>query len=122
MLAVVGLEATTELEGRALLPLPPTGRTLFSETGRTRAASAAMSGSLKLIQRPDGRLQLFDLATDPGEKSNLAKLRPEDADRLLGELVEWREVAAAKALIGETIQINAANEQRMKELGYGGDD
>lgn len=122
VLAVVGLEATTELEGRALLPLPPTGRTLFSETGRTRAASAAMSGSLKLIQRPDGRLQLFDLATDPGEKSNLAKLRPEDADRLLGELVEWREVAAAKALIGETIQINAANEQRMKELGYGGDD
>ncbi|QDV04546.1 Choline-sulfatase [Planctomycetes bacterium Poly30] len=122
VLQVTGATTEFELEGRSVFPQPPRGRTLFAETGRTGSAAAAISGSLKLIERAEGRQQLFDLASDPQEKTNLARTRGTDVDRLLGELREWREVSAARALIGETIQIDAQSAARLKELGYGGDD
>ena len=42
-----------------------------------------------------GRLELFDLASDPGERRNLAAERPERAKELHGRLVAWRKQVAA---------------------------
>ena len=45
----------------------------------------------KLIQfLKDGKLELYDLSSDPKEQHNLAEKKPDVAGRLLGELIQWR--------------------------------
>lgn len=49
-------------------------------------------GDWKLIEwfGEDGALELYDLATDPGETRDLSAERPELRDRLVAQLAEWR--------------------------------
>ena len=48
-------------------------------------------GNEKLIEHfEDGRVELFDLATDPGERRDLAAERPERAAALKERLAAWR--------------------------------
>lgn len=69
-------------------PRPASTGDLFS--------SAIRVGDLKLLDFPgEKRLELYDLATDPGESKNLADERPEDRDRLLAKLNEWRKEVGA---------------------------
>lgn len=58
--------------------------------------SALRRGTLKLVYHYEGpRVELFDLARDPGETTDLSALRPEDAQRLRAELLwELRAVGA----------------------------
>ena len=53
-------------------------------------------GDLKLIERyEDGRVHLYDLQSDPGERVDLADRRPEDVEDLRRRLHDWyREVGA----------------------------
>ena len=54
-------------------------------------SGAIRSGDLKLIEWfEDGRLELFDLAADPGESVDLAAERPDDVRRLAAALAGWR--------------------------------
>ena len=54
-------------------------------------SSAIRKGDLKLLDFPtEKKVELYDLAKDPGEAHNLADSRPEDRDRLLAELNAWR--------------------------------
>ncbi|MCP5540574.1 MAG: sulfatase [Akkermansiaceae bacterium] len=54
-------------------------------------SSAIRKGDLKLHDFPtEKKVELYDLAKDPGEAHNLADSRPEDRDRLLAELNAWR--------------------------------
>ncbi|MEM9281736.1 MAG: sulfatase [Verrucomicrobiota bacterium] len=58
---------------------------------RQGTCSILRKGDYKLIQfLADGKLELYDLAKDPKEKTNLAESHPELADQMLKELVEWR--------------------------------
>lgn len=60
-------------------------------------SSAIRSGDLKLIDFPgEKRVELYDLAGDPGEAKDLAADRPEDRDRLLAELNAWRARVGAR--------------------------
>lgn len=69
-------------------PRPASTGDLFS--------SAIRVGDLKLLDFPgEKRLELYDLATDPGEAKNLADERPADRDRLLAKLNEWRKEVGA---------------------------
>ncbi|HCN75895.1 MAG TPA: sulfatase [Verrucomicrobiales bacterium] len=69
-------------------PRPASTGDLFS--------SAIRVGDLKLLDFPgEKRLELYDLATDPGESKNLADERPTDRDRLLTKLNEWRKEVGA---------------------------
>jgi hypothetical protein len=38
----------------------------------------------------DGRIELFDLASDPGERLDLALERPDEVRRLAASLAGWR--------------------------------
>ncbi len=54
-------------------------------------SGAIRSGNLKLIEWfEDGRIELFDLATDPGERIDLAPERPDEVRRLSASLSGWR--------------------------------
>jgi len=58
---------------------------------------AVRDGEWKLIEwYEDGSLELFNLATDLGEKQNLATTQPERVKQLLAQLRAWRAEIGAK--------------------------
>jgi arylsulfatase A-like enzyme len=63
----------------------------------TTPASAIRVGNWKLIEYFEGqRLELYDLASDPGETRDLAAGRPEMARDLAHRLKAWREEVGAR--------------------------
>lgn len=59
-------------------------------------SSAIRVGDLKLIEFPEQkRIELYDLAQDAGETTNLADTRPADAARLLARLHAWKKEVGA---------------------------
>lgn len=59
--------------------------------------SAVRTGDWKLIEFfEDGRLELFDLKNDPGEKRNLASERPDVAASMHAKLKAWRKEIGAR--------------------------
>ena len=58
---------------------------------RTKPYGAIRDGDWKLIEFfEDGKLELFDLKTDPFEKNDLAGAQPDKAKHLLEKLRAWR--------------------------------
>ena len=98
----------SEIDGRHLLPVlsgsGSDGAALYfhfphySDEG-SAPAGAVRDGNLKLIEwYEDGRLELYNLAEDPGESSNVAELLPEKAKELQQKLAAWKaEVGAREA-------------------------
>ena len=61
--------------------------------------AAIRSGNFKLIERfEDGQVQLYDLATDPGERIDLAAKWPERVSLMKRELHAWYKEVDAKFL------------------------
>jgi arylsulfatase A-like enzyme len=59
--------------------------------------SAVLDGGWRLIQFfEDGRLELYDLASDPREERNLAAEQPDRAKGLLAKLDDWRTSVSAQ--------------------------
>jgi arylsulfatase A-like enzyme len=64
--------------------------------GAIIAGDGPRPGSEKLVEHfEDGRVELFDLQSDPGERHNLAATRPDRAQELQGRLAAWRKQVAA---------------------------
>jgi hypothetical protein len=54
-------------------------------------------GDHKLIEFfEDGRIELYNLRTDPGEKDNLARRNPDLASSMAKRLAAWREQVEAR--------------------------
>ena len=71
-----------------------------NQGGRPAAAILAgdgpVSGSEKLIEHfEDGRVELFDLTSDPGERHDLAAVHPHRAAALQQRLAAWRKAVGA---------------------------
>jgi arylsulfatase A-like enzyme len=64
--------------------------------------------------------ELYDLAADPREQKNVFAERPEVAARLRRQLEAW--LAVNEKLRGKAGEMDAATRERMKQLGYIGDD
>ena len=61
-----------------------------------RPAAALVSGNEKIVEHfEDGKVELFDLTSDPGERRNLAGERPERAAELAARLAAWRKQVGA---------------------------
>jgi hypothetical protein len=99
-------KTTGPLDGVSLMPLLTGGklaeRTLFwhypnySNQGG-RPASALREGNWKLIEHlEDGRVELYDLTKDIGEKNDLAAAEPERAAQLRKKLDDWRRSVGAQ--------------------------
>jgi len=63
---------------------------------RTTPASAVRNGNWKLIEFfEDGRLELYNIKDDIGEKNDLAGTMPDKVEELARKLVEWRKSVGA---------------------------
>ena len=107
LLELTGLEVPPGLDGSSFASLlrggrePPT-RALFwhfphytNQGGRP--AGAVREGDWKLIEHyEDGRIELFDLAHDPGEMHDLSKDEPGRVANLKAKLAAWRKSVGAQ--------------------------
>lgn len=85
-------EPTAELDRQELFWHFPGYLGAGQDTWRTTPAGAIRSGDFKLLEFfEDGRLELYNLKSDPGQQENLAVLRPEVTKTLHSQLVAWRE-------------------------------
>jgi arylsulfatase len=116
--------APPDAEGRSLCPVlvrgePPADTGVFAEANAYyEPLEAVVEGEHKLIRNVvTGRLELFNLAEDPGEHRNLAHERPAVASRLVHLLDEWR---AQQHLHGSPASPRVRQESldRLKALGY----
>ncbi len=125
------------LEGRSLLPWlgarPPRAggggdaRYAYSEAGeRPHYFRSVQDGGWKLVQafgRRGGALavpggwELFDLAADPGETTNLAALRTGELRRLRAALLRWARPGAERRTAKEGAVDDDA-ERALRALGY----
>ena len=138
---LIGLSPPEGVQGRSLLPLAdnpdadrpvlPAFTTARPEPQRVPHIHAPLSSrglvcalrlpGLKLVEFPMSRdrwhAELFDLASDPGEQTNLAKARFDATLALHDQLEAWR-VATASG--GEMAPPTLAPEveEALKELGY----
>ncbi len=116
-LDVAGAEAAPDhvLDGRSFLPLLRSGGEgtldreaiywhfpgylqgyLPGQRWRLTPAAAMRAGDWKLIEFfEDGRLELYNLADDLGERHNLAGELPQQRDRLHAKMLAWREAIDA---------------------------
>jgi arylsulfatase A-like enzyme len=112
------IAADTVLDGTSLVPLlsgvgrPPSRDLVWhyphysNQGGRPAGALLAgdgpAAGSEKIVEHfEDGRVELFDLAADPGESRNLAAERPERVAELRGRLHAWRDRMGASMPRGD---------------------
>jgi arylsulfatase A-like enzyme len=109
LLEAAGLEPLPwqHVDGVSLMPLLKGGSTLAREAifwhyphygnqGGT-PGSAVRRGDWKLLEFfEDGRLELYDVRTDPGENRDLSQAQPAKVDELKRLLWDWRERIEAK--------------------------
>jgi arylsulfatase A-like enzyme len=106
LLEACGVKAPEKFDGVSLVPLLGGGRlparSLFwhfphytNQGGRP--GGAVRDGDWKLIEYyEDGRVELFNLAEDPGEARDLARAEPQRAAELKARLAAWRKEAGAQ--------------------------
>jgi len=98
------------------------GRTEPTTDGATRTLNAVWREPWKWIGRPRGGPELFDLAADPRERTNLARERPAEAEALAGELARaFAEAPRHERELVET-ELDADRRAELESLGYLGEE
>jgi choline-sulfatase len=120
-----GVSLVPLLLGRPrVVPAPPQLAEIRLKDGYH--ADALVRAPYKLYHDVSGeRVRLFDLATDPAERRDLAAERPELAAELRAELDALRRAAAAKGARfepGERVEHTPEQLEHLRELGYAGED
>jgi len=118
ILKAVGISVPDGLDGHGLemgsLKTPTTVvAEHFDRDGITRAIRM---GDLKLIQRPDGDLSLFDLVADQLEITNLATTKASETERLANEMAVW--LAQSATYETRPLELDKRTRERLKALGY----
>jgi arylsulfatase A-like enzyme len=134
---LLGLEPPQELHGKSLVPHlersdhPGPGRPAFTEFGKTRIRTV-QAGSWKLVDNPDHHtplcfdgapadlypiapVELYDLTSDPEERTNLAEQLP-DRVAALQELIERRFAGLTDR--GGLQELPEDLKQELRALGY----
>jgi arylsulfatase A-like enzyme len=104
---------------------PPDGRPAFAEVnplpgfGKRGDWRAVLEGSWKYLESGAGDRLLFDLASDPGETTNVADRHPEVTARLRAALHGWiATLPAPPARSGPAAAVDAETRQALESLGY----
>ncbi len=107
LLATAGIPVSSHLDGRNVLPVllgrDGSGERTFCwhfphyTNQGSQPAGAIRKGDWKLIENyEDGRLELYNLRTDAGERNNLAARESRRAASMQRELARWRESVNAQ--------------------------
>jgi arylsulfatase len=120
---LAALELPTEgLPGKDLRNRPAAEPVL---AGWAPTWKAIRVGSLKAVIRSNNPAasELYDLATDPGETTNLAASRPEDLERLRRMLVrrtrdDLAHAAQADDIFDQQVTLSDEERERLRSLGY----
>jgi arylsulfatase A-like enzyme len=121
ILDLVGIEAPPGFEGTSLLVPPDAERSLFIEHlrgGWGTRQRAVVRGRHKLVRDLDsGRVELFDIASDPHDRHDLL---PRADAQLVRELTAQLDAHAARATGAPAPQVPLTDETRsaLEALGY----
>jgi arylsulfatase A-like enzyme len=111
--------------GHSLLPLitqkthPRFNQYIFSQTSATFGGITIRTGKWKLIYFPE-KIELYNLAVDPNEKSNLVKKEPKIALDLMKKLfdfiIEKDNINAKEPVKNKTVQNLIRHEKNLKKI------
>ena len=130
LLDLCGLASQAELQGRSLLSRiqdePGNDLLAVSETERGGGQTALSDGQHKIIKRrADNRVELYDLAADPQEATNIAPGDPETRSAMEarlssweGEMRFWADRYWSDAAGAENAEMSVEVVGRLKDLGY----
>jgi arylsulfatase A-like enzyme len=126
LLSYVGAPVPPSMAGENVLARPNVERVVFAEEDHEgNVLQAVRTQGFKLIRaNPDNPrglepLELYDVRSDPKERSTLAALKPHRAQTLLGDLISLELAAQASAqAASEVTEISDAECERLKALGY----
>ncbi len=127
ILDMAGVPTFSQIQGRSLVPLffknkAMDGNLAYSETYyprlhyRRSELKAIQKGPFKLILAPSD--ELYDVANDPGEATNLAPERPQLGKELRGVTKEFIADFGRGALEQDRRQIDEETRQKLMALGY----
>jgi arylsulfatase A-like enzyme len=93
ILAIAGVNSTSDLDGTNLLPVctgsqEPFERTFYWRTFQVRSQHALRNGKWKYLKSKEGEF-LFDLSADPGEQNNLKEKLPSTFQDLKNKYHDW---------------------------------
>lgn len=93
-----GVDVRPLLRGETIAPRPLFWHYPHYHPGGATPYSAVRDGDLRLVHfYEDDRVELYDLAKDPEEKTDIASAQPERVKKLRAELDAWRQKNAAQA-------------------------
>ncbi len=125
VLDVAGISVPEKMMGRSLWSSPqPVSAVLSEEDLEGNVLQSVRTLDRKLIlANPDNPRglppeALFDLDSDPGEQRNLAATAPDQLQALRGPLEDLLALARERAVAGETGSLDAAVQERLRDLGY----
>ena len=125
LLALLGEEPAAELQGRSLVPLiegvgtPP--YVAFGESAGEDGDYYAALGGYRLVQRGvDGPSELYYLATDPDERTDVAASEEKRVTVLEDHLDAWKKMVSVASLDPErrTEELDDEALEQLKSLGY----
>jgi len=120
LLDFVGAPVPAGLEGRSFLPLLTGPEELLDPGWLTlefRRVVAVRTERWKLIRRPGGGLELFDLEADPAERANCIEQHPDVAEQL-GAAVERSLELRESAVAAERVVLDGETVEALEALGY----
>jgi len=126
LIALVGIEPPTGIEGKSLLPLVE-GK---SESPRECISEATLHGprEIKALTLGSERLTLagvppgalFDLAADPRETEDLRAGRTARAKAMEDRLLRRHEILTESAVRASHLQLSEEDKKRLRDTGYAG--
>ncbi len=126
VLELIGLEATTPIDGRSLLPAirgeSAAARPIYFEaldaylTRNWAPLTGVIDGDWKYVDLPEA--ELYDLANDPNEQRNVIAREPQRAAALQQTVERWRPSGRAPTRSSPSLDPDAA--ARLRALGYAG--
>jgi len=126
ILDLIGIEPPQAGDGISLTPLmglgssdtkPPRGRPIYSELSTFLACM--IRGDWKIIHDSKANTwELYDIATDYGETTNLAAEMPDTLANLRSELLHWLDSQRRRRPARSRARQDAETRRQLKALGY----